>query len=276
MCTYCHGSECVFERNCYQIEPHGQQHSTHKHAAKLLLPFVSLQAGNLKATAEFLPLLNIFWHCWKGTGACPNTTGSDITPPATPTGLTAVSRGPTAVFLRWSSAATNVVEYVISRRTGEPPAFVDRYHTVAPGVRTFLDNAAAANPTATTYNYKVKACNAAGCSAATAEAVVPLAPVGLTATPVEGGKITLSWSPGGAVSSYTGYRLFRRQGTCPEGDPWMMIKAVGATRVTWIDEGLDVGQQYSYKVQGFKAIAGSGGVSRGFSWYSNCASALAA
>jgi len=29
-------------------------------------------AGNLKATAEFLPLLNIYYNCWKGTGGCPN------------------------------------------------------------------------------------------------------------------------------------------------------------------------------------------------------------
>lgn len=29
------------------------------------------QAGNLKATVEYLPLLNIFYHCWKGDGKCP-------------------------------------------------------------------------------------------------------------------------------------------------------------------------------------------------------------
>jgi hypothetical protein len=34
------------------------------------------QAGNLKATAEYLPMLNIFYHCWKGTGGCPETSGS--------------------------------------------------------------------------------------------------------------------------------------------------------------------------------------------------------
>lgn len=27
-------------------------------------------AGNLKATGEFLPLLNIYYNCWKGTGGC--------------------------------------------------------------------------------------------------------------------------------------------------------------------------------------------------------------
>jgi hypothetical protein len=30
------------------------------------------QAGNLKATGEYLPLLNIAYHCWKGTGDCPD------------------------------------------------------------------------------------------------------------------------------------------------------------------------------------------------------------
>ncbi len=29
------------------------------------------QAGNLKATGEFVPLLNVAYHCWKGTGGCP-------------------------------------------------------------------------------------------------------------------------------------------------------------------------------------------------------------
>jgi hypothetical protein len=34
-------------------------------------------AGNLKATGEFVPLLNVFYHCWKGTGACPGETPPD-------------------------------------------------------------------------------------------------------------------------------------------------------------------------------------------------------
>ena len=29
------------------------------------------QAGNLKATGEFVPLLNIAWHCWQGDGSLP-------------------------------------------------------------------------------------------------------------------------------------------------------------------------------------------------------------
>jgi hypothetical protein len=41
-------------------------------------------AGNLKATAEYLPLLNIYYHCWQGTGACPqDVTTSPIIPDIT-------------------------------------------------------------------------------------------------------------------------------------------------------------------------------------------------
>ncbi|MCC6130352.1 MAG: hypothetical protein IT186_10525 [Acidobacteria bacterium] len=36
-------------------------------------------AGNQKATAEFLPLLNIAYHCWKGTGGCSGTTAAYTT-----------------------------------------------------------------------------------------------------------------------------------------------------------------------------------------------------
>lgn len=31
------------------------------------------QAGNLKATGEFVPLLNVAYHCWQGTAGCPRT-----------------------------------------------------------------------------------------------------------------------------------------------------------------------------------------------------------
>jgi hypothetical protein len=29
------------------------------------------QAGNLKATGEYVQVLNVFYHCWKGSGGCP-------------------------------------------------------------------------------------------------------------------------------------------------------------------------------------------------------------
>jgi len=37
------------------------------------------QAGNLKATGEFVSLLNIAYHCWNGTGGCPSSEGCALT-----------------------------------------------------------------------------------------------------------------------------------------------------------------------------------------------------
>ncbi len=36
------------------------------------------QAGNRKATGEFLPLLNIAWHCWQGDGGCSADSGPSL------------------------------------------------------------------------------------------------------------------------------------------------------------------------------------------------------
>jgi hypothetical protein len=37
-------------------------------------------AGNRKATQEFIDMLNIFYHCWKGTGDCPGGDSDNIAP----------------------------------------------------------------------------------------------------------------------------------------------------------------------------------------------------
>lgn len=41
-------------------------------------------AGNQKATAEFPALLNIWYHCWQGTGSCPEATPPPPPPPPPP------------------------------------------------------------------------------------------------------------------------------------------------------------------------------------------------
>jgi PKD repeat protein len=61
-------------------------------------------AGGLKATGEFVPLLNAAWHCWQGTAGCPMptspapacTVSCAATVPATATAGSAVSMAATA------------------------------------------------------------------------------------------------------------------------------------------------------------------------------------
>lgn len=37
-------------------------------------------AGNIKATREFVNLLNVYYHCWKGSGDCPGIAGPNVPP----------------------------------------------------------------------------------------------------------------------------------------------------------------------------------------------------
>jgi PKD repeat protein len=69
-------------------------------------------AGGLKATGEFVPLLNAAWHCWQGTAGCPMPTTPPLdctvacaaTVPATASAGTAVSFAATATATGCSGA----------------------------------------------------------------------------------------------------------------------------------------------------------------------------
>jgi hypothetical protein len=68
-------------------------------------------AGNLKATGEFPLLLNIFYHCWKGTGGCP-----DETPP-----FSVVPRSYNFGSLHFGNSST-LQTFAIVNTGGEPLA----------------------------------------------------------------------------------------------------------------------------------------------------------
>ncbi|MRR12497.1 hypothetical protein EG835_08550, partial [bacterium] len=69
-------------------------------------------AGGLKASGEFVPLLNAAWNCWQGTAGCPMPTtpapacavSCDAAVPATATAGSAVSLAATATATGCSSA----------------------------------------------------------------------------------------------------------------------------------------------------------------------------
>jgi hypothetical protein len=66
-------------------------------------------AGNQKASSEFLPLLNIFYHRWKGAGETPTPTATGAPPTATPTHTPTLPDSPTptpSATLRASATPT--------------------------------------------------------------------------------------------------------------------------------------------------------------------------
>src|SRR3989442_9075860 len=96
---------------------------------------------------------------------------------------------------------------------------------------------------------------------ATATAMPPAAPTSLTATPVSGSQINLTWSDN--ATNEDGFRIEQCQGAgC---SAFVEIATVPANVTTYPDVGLTLSASYSYRVRAYNAAGTSG--------YSNAATA---
>jgi len=180
------------------------------------------------------------------------------TVPSAPTGLTATTSSSSSIGLSWSAvtppANCSISSYTVYGGTTANPTTV-----IASGVTgtTYSNTGLAAS---TTYYYLVKALDADGTSAASAQAqattsaasctTVPSAPTGLTATASSSTAIGLSWSavtpPANcSISSYTVYG-----GTT--ANPTTVI-ASGVTGTTYSNTGLTPSTTYYYAVKALDA-----------------------
>lgn len=240
-------------------------------------------AGNLKATGEFLPLLNVMWHCWKGDGGCAANGsgggsgggggggGNDTVPepkaPSAPVGLVATAAGPRTVVLTWNDTSSDETEFVLMRRQGGSD--LSDYNTVGENEISYSDTTRAKMRSTMSHSYAVKACNAAGCSAATAEAAVPFVPIGVRVVRQSPGQVLLSW--GARSPNQSGFRVHRAAGRCPRYGFEAVADVNGSSPSSWVDSGLQAARRYSYKITALSTT----GDSQGVSWYSTCVSVKA-
>jgi fibronectin type 3 domain-containing protein len=178
--------------------------------------------------------------------------------PMAPTGFTATASSSSAIGLSWSTvtppANCSITSYTVYGGTTTNPTTV-----IASGVTgtTYSNTGLAAS---TTYYYLVKAVDADGTSAASAQAqattsaasctTIPSAPTGLTATASSSTAIGLSWSavtpPANCtISSYSVYG-----GTT--ANPTTLI-AGGLTGTTYSNTGLTASRTYYYIVKAIDA-----------------------
>jgi fibronectin type 3 domain-containing protein len=147
----------------------------------------------------------------KSAQVCATT---QLTAPATPTGLTATgSEGPPAtVTLAWN-ASFGAAVYRIYRDGGEPPAFTPSLSVAAPAVTARDTGGTAPLLARTGYCYTIAAVDASGNESAQSTSVctatggvAPPSPTGLSATLLAGPQVRLNWSaaPGAVV-----YRIYR-------------------------------------------------------------------
>jgi chitodextrinase len=171
------------------------------------------------------------------------TTKADTTPPSVPTGLVGNSPSSTEADLVWNPSTDDVgvTGYQVFRNG-------KRIATL--GVTTsFADTTASSG---TTYNYTVKAFDAAGnisaASAAvtvsTADLTPPTQPSRLGASAQGATKIALTWRASTDNVGVTGYQVFRNGA---------FLVNIGAV-TSWTDTGLLPVTKYSYSLVAFDAV----------------------
>ncbi len=152
-----------------------------------------------------------------------------------------------SVTVSWTAPAGGADTYVVERATG-----AGGFSPIQSGIpaTTYTDSTSSAN---TTYRYRVRAANASGTGAESAEATITTLP-GAPGAPTFSGATTTSlvvtWAPpaGGATT----YELQRAPSATGS---WTTVQTATAPTVTVTDSGLTVGTTYWYQV---RAIGSAG------------------
>lgn len=159
-----------------------------------------------------------------------------------PTGLAVTSVNSTSVSLSWNDVAGEE-SYTIERTINGANDW-SSVGSTATDVTTFVDTSVTTN---TWYQYRIRANNLGGASAASAAVVtfvpgsVPNTPTGLTITAVQANRVDLQWND---VANETTYRVQRST----DGVNFTQIGTTSANVVTYADTTAAAGTTYHYRV----------------------------
>jgi subtilisin family serine protease len=192
--------------------------------------------------------------------------GSQGTPPAPPSALTAVVVSSSQINLTWVDSDNTEVGFKIERCSGVDCTNFAQIATVGANVTTYANTGLTAS---TSYSYQVRAYNTAGdsgysniASAVTQAApALPAAPTNLIATVISKSQINLTWTDNSG--NETGFRIERCKGaTCTN---FALIATVGANVTSYSNTKLTANTTYRYRVYAYNA--------GGISGYSNIVTA---
>ncbi len=169
-------------------------------------------------------------------------------PPNRPTDLAATAVSATSIRLDWTDASDNEETFRVERRSSTLLPY-DEVAILGADVTTYTDTPLAP---ATTYRYRIRACNAAGCSDYEGPAVAttlvgqesPPPPDGLVATATSSSEVRLEWNDN--ASNEDEFRIERRR---ESEDNFVQAGQAGADETTFDDDGLADGVTYVYRVQ---------------------------
>jgi serine protease len=186
--------------------------------------------------------------------SAPATSGGVALPtlPTAPGGLTATVLSGTAVRLSWTDASSNETSFQVSRAVVASTGAVGAYADVAAVGANQAQFTVGGLTAGTTYRFRVRACNVAGCTAPattpnTTVAAIPAAPTGFAATATSPTQMRVTWTDVSGETSYSLTRALRNaDGT------WGAAVTVGsyAAGTTLVDDsGLAPAATYRYQLR---------------------------
>ncbi|MBV5330908.1 fibronectin type III domain-containing protein, partial [bacterium] len=176
--------------------------------------------------------------------------GSQGTPPAPPSALTAVVVSSSQINLTWVDSDNTEVGFKIERCSGVDCTNFAQIATVGANVTTYANTGLTAS---TSYSYQVRAYNTAGdsgysniASAVTQAApALPAAPTNLIATVISKSQINLTWTDNSG--NETGFRIERCKGaTCTN---FALIATVGANVTSYSNTKLTANTTYRWLLE---------------------------
>ena len=176
--------------------------------------------------------------------------------PTSPSRLTATIAGPTSMGLTWVDRATDESWFMVARRVMTGANTWTTWQFVAMPARNATSAVDSALTPGSTYQYRVTACNGAGCSTNSPSLwvtlSVPTAPTNAAATAVPGTHIQVTWTDASATESsfIVSRRLVNADGSL---GPRQDIGTVTANVTGYADSTATAGQSYRYVVRACNA-----------------------
>ena len=218
-----------------------------------------LLGGNTESCLSVLPAAGTYYILLAG-GAFSGVTLTAALggPPFAPSGVTSTPTGATQVQTAWTDNSTNETSFAVQRRQRIDGVWGTwgALGSAAENALGYLDATATAEGT---FRYRVRACNAAGCSAWSVGPTVttPAAPTGPPAAPasilahaISPTQVGIGWED---VANETGYTVQRRMQT---GGVWGAYGTIGTTVADMtgiVDNDVTGGTTYQYRVRACNA-----------------------